>query len=92
MHNVKIAVEGGDRNALGAFNAAAFFTILRACGVNPRLRFGGLYCNSMPRSTVVIEARAWAAHHDPDGRIRMEYALQIWNTRKSEFEIIELGL
>jgi hypothetical protein len=91
MHNLKILQDEGSAKALNAFDAALFFSILRAGGDNPQIRHGGLCCGVHPRSKVIRDAGQWAAFHDPTGELRLEYARAIWSARNPGTEIIELG-
>lgn len=72
------------------FSAALFYSILRAEGGNPVVRKGAL-CITFRRTAATIRAGKWAAAHDPDGFVRMEYAKSIWTARDPQSDVVELG-
>ncbi|WP_234683991.1 hypothetical protein [Bradyrhizobium monzae] len=71
------------------FCAYTYFSGLRAQGCDPIVRNGGLHW--LVGESSVSNFHEWAALHDPDGNLRIEYARAMWSTRASDDEIIALG-
>ena len=70
------------------FCADTYYAGLRAAGCDPVIRDGAVHMllNLAP------ELDAWAAHQDPDGSLRIEYARAVWAKRTSDEEAIPLGV
>lgn len=71
------------------FCPRTYFHGLREAGSNPLVHGGGLYWSVGESSTGNLGK--WAARHDPDGKLQMDYARAMWSTRASDDEIIALG-
>lgn len=89
-------IDGGcghavDCSVLGAFSAALFYSVLRACGDNPLVTQDGIYCRMQTKSSEIVNVGSWAALYDPTGEIRLEYARSAWTARRSGTEVVELG-
>jgi hypothetical protein len=72
------------------FCERTFFQKIREEGCNPIARDGGLYIDFI-NSAAVRDAGRWAALHDPDGALRLEYARAAWEDRRTDDEVILLG-
>lgn len=72
-----------------SFCAYTYYTGLRAQGSDPIVWKGGLYWHVGTSS--IGNLGEWAARHDPDGKLRMEYARMMWAARASDEEVIPLG-
>lgn len=73
------------------FCSYTYFTGLRGEGGNPFVANGGLYQSVTEGSKSAREFNEWAARHDPDGALRLEYARAMWSVRSSDDEVILLG-
>ncbi|SDJ62678.1 hypothetical protein SAMN05216338_10578 [Bradyrhizobium sp. Rc2d] len=71
------------------FCAYTYYTGLRAKGCDPIVARGGLHCGVVGDSTRNLHE--WAARHDPDGKLRIDYARMMWAVRASDDEVILLG-
>lgn len=81
----------GYSGALGTFTAALFYSILRSEGGNPFIRNDALYIDVVRASGLARDTGRWAAFHDPNGAIRLEYARSVWNARRPGTDVVELG-
>jgi hypothetical protein len=90
MLKLETADEGGE-NAPYVFDAALFFSFFRAAGGDPQIRSGGIYRQAARRTPALREVCAWAAIHDPNGAIRMEYVRQQWEACAGGSTVVYLG-
>jgi hypothetical protein len=72
------------------FCERTFFQKIREEGCNPLVTQNGLYTGFV-NSAAVRDAGRWAALHDPDGTLRLEYARAAWEDRRTDDEVILLG-
>lgn len=91
MHNQEKPAPPLCCRALGTFNAASFYSVLRANGCDPVVHNGALHMGLNEGSAAVIAVGQWAAHHDPTGAARLEFARAAWNSRSPRTEIVKLG-
>lgn len=71
------------------FCPRTYFHGLREAGSNPLVRGGGLRWLVGESSTSNLNK--WAALHDEDGAVRLQYARDAWAERTSDDDVILLG-
>lgn len=73
------------------FCAYTYYTGLRHAGCEPFVNKFGLYQGLDGDPVAQLTLGKWAAHHDPRGTLRIDYARMMWAARAPDDEIIPLG-